>query len=155
MNISRKLSVHELFDILQEEYIVCKLRAKIYLKDHLKEYWEKVALGKKQKILDIAKKNSLSCIFDHTEIEKEYNKKVFREKGYPHFYYTSSRVKEQQEYWDLWNYYYKETPVKIFFEDKEPEEGFVVKNNIEEKKVLVKVDGKDYLLSMEVVTRVF
>ncbi len=155
MSVSRKLSVTELFDILQQEYIVCQLRAKIYLKEHLKEYWGKVADGKKRKIIDIAKKNSLPCIFDHKEIEGEYNKKVFREKGYPHFYYTSREVKEQQEYWDLWNYYYKDSPVKTFFDDKEPEEGVVIKNNIEEKQVLVKIDKKEYLISMEKVTRIF
>lgn len=156
MSISRKLSVNELFEILQEEYIVCKLRAAIYLKEHLKEYWEKVAEGKKKKILDISKKNALPCIFDHEGIEEEYKKKVYREKGYPHFYYTSEATKEQQEYWDLWNYYYKQSPVKVYFdEDEEPEEGVVIKSNIEEKKVLVRIDGKEYHVSMDIVTRIF
>jgi len=153
--MSRKLSVTELFDVLQEEYIVCQLRAKIYLKPHLKEYWSKVSEGKKKKIVDIAKKNSLPSIFDHKKIEEEYTEKVFREKGYPHFYYTSKEVKAQQEYWDLWNYYYKESPVKVFFDDKGIEEGVVVKNDIEERKVLVKINNKEYLMSMEKVTRIF
>ena len=153
--MSRKLSVTELFDVLQEEYIVCQLRAKIYLKPHLKEYWEKVSEGKKKKIVDIAKKNSLPSIFDHKKIEDEYSEKVFRTKGYPHFYYTSKEVKSQQEYWDLWNYYYKDSAVKVFFDDKEPEDGTVVKNDIEERKVLVKIDNKQYLVSMEKVTRIF
>lgn len=153
--MSRKLSVHELFNILQEEYIICRLRSTIYLKSHLKEYWGRVADGKKRKILDIAKKNSLPCIFDHKDIEKEYSKRVFRVKGYPHFYYTSKEAKGRQEYWDLWNYYYKESPVKVFFDDKEAEKGIVVENNIEEKKVTVEIEGKRYVQSMEKVTRIF
>lgn len=154
MIISRKLNVYELFDILQQEYIICQLRAKIYLKPHLKEYWSKVSEGKRQKVLDIAKRNSLPCIFDHKEIENDYSKKVFRKRGYPNFYYTSEEVKNQQEYWDLWNYYYKKSPVKIFFDDKEPEIGEIVKNNIELKQVTVAIDGREYLVSMDDVTRI-
>lgn len=155
MTVSRKLNVNELFDILQQEYLVCRLRADIYLKPHLKEYWLNVAEGKKQKITNIAKRNALPCIFDHKEIENDYSKKVFRERGYPHFYYTSKEVREQQEYWDLWNYYYSKTPVMIFFsESAPPEQGFVVKNNIEEKQVTVNIEGKEYSLSMNNVTRI-
>ncbi len=153
--ITRKLNVQELFDILQQEYLICRLRADIYMKAHLKEYWDKVAIGKKKKILDIAKRNQLPCIFDHAQIKEEYSKKVFREKGYPRFYYTSQETKDQQEYWDLWNYYYKDSIVKVFFdEDSEPEEGKVIKNNIEEKQIEVQINERAYVVSMNRVTRI-
>lgn len=156
MSGSRKLNVQELFDVLQEEYLICKLRQEIYRRDNLKEYWGNVAEGKKEKIMDISKRNHLPCIFDHEGIEAEYKKKVFREKGYPHFYYTSKESREKQEYWDLWSYYHKDTPVNVFFkEGEDPVEGTVVSNDIDKKEVLVRVEKKDYLLSMEVVTRIF
>lgn len=153
---SRKLKVNELFDILQQEYIICKLRADIYLREHLKEYWEKVAEGKKKKIVDISKKNSLPSIFDHKGIEEDYRQKVFRKKGYPYFYYTSEQMKAEQEYWDLWSYYHKDTSVLVFFkEDEEPEKGKVINNHVEDRKVLVEVGGKNYLMPMDSVTRIF
>lgn len=153
--ITRKLNVQELFDILQQEYLICRLRADIYMKTHLKEYWDKVAIGKKKKILDIAKRNQLPCIFDHQQIREEYSKKVFREKGYPRFYYTSQETKDQQEYWDLWNYYYKDSPVKVFFGDEtEPEVGKVIKNNIDERQIEVQIDERAYIVSMDNVTRI-
>ena len=56
---SRNLSVVELFEILQSEYVVCELRAKIYPLDKHKDYWRDLMEKKRTKIIDIAKKNAL------------------------------------------------------------------------------------------------
>ena len=64
---SRSLTASQLFEILQEEYIVCELRAKIYpesltTKDNQivrpQDYWKGLMEKKREKIVDIAPNTS-------------------------------------------------------------------------------------------------
>lgn len=58
----KQLSAIQLFDQLQIEYIVCNLRAHIYPRDEHKIYWRAKAVEKRDRIKDIASKNSLMSI---------------------------------------------------------------------------------------------
>ena|SRR6266478_5669375 len=76
-NKSRDLSVFQLFEILQEEFLICELRSRIYPISKHQEYWKQTMEKKKEKILDIAKRNSLPCIFDDHRIKQDLKKELF------------------------------------------------------------------------------
>ena len=99
------ISAHKLFDVLQKEYLICILREKIYPKQKHKDYWHKIAEMKRDKINDLKWKHKLISIFDDERIFKDYKLKTYNEYGLPNFYYPNERVKEQQIYWDIMNYF--------------------------------------------------
>ena len=107
-------SVYQLFETLQFEYEVCILRSKIYPIVKHKEYWKDTAEKKKEKILDIAKRNNLPCIFDNEQIRKTFREKVYSDTGLPNFYYPDFQKQEQQKYWDTVNYFRVDSEVKFY-----------------------------------------
>lgn len=113
MGDNRKLSVHELFKVLQEEYVICKLRAHIYPIQHHKEFWDKTAEGKKEKIESIALRNHLQSLFTNEDIEAQIIRQVYAELGPPKFYYPNKKKESKQRYWDLINYYCKGADVRF------------------------------------------
>src|SRR5574343_30651 len=108
----RKLSTYEFFEIVQVEYICCRLRAKIYTRPKDKDYWNKVAEGKRRTIEEIADRNKLPSIFSDIDVEAALRRRVFRENTYPVFVYKDENQRLTQEYWDLLYYYNEGTHVR-------------------------------------------
>lgn len=99
------ISPQKLFDVLQKEYLICILREQIYPKQKHKEYWHKISLMKQDKIYDLKWKYKLISIFDDELILKDYKLRSYNEYGLPNFYYPNEKIKEQQVYWDIRNYF--------------------------------------------------
>ena len=78
----------ELLDTLQLEYTTYKWRAENYEREGDVSYFEKVCQLKKEKIEDIAQKNSFPSIFNEPKILKSVESKIFVEEGmFPNFHY--------------------------------------------------------------------
>ena len=147
------VSVFQLFEILQKEYIVCELRIKIYPILKHKDYWRDVARMKKEKISDIAQRNSLPSIFDDRRIKQDFERRIYNETGLPNFYYPNKHKEEDQRYWDLRNYFLEGSEVKYYVEGR-MKVGLVSSLDVENKKVDIKVEDKVLTLSIEDVARV-
>jgi hypothetical protein len=153
---SRNLSVAQLFDILQEEFIVCELRVKIYPLEKHKDYWRDLMQKKKDKIIDIARKNALFSIFDDIRIKSDYESKIILEIGFPRFIYKDDAQRLLQEKWDVHNYYLPKSEVRVY--DQDVSKTLVGKiHSVDFKNQVVKInfesESKDY--NIESVTRVF
>ncbi len=153
---SRDLSINQFFETLQEEYIICELRVKIFPYEDHKKYWRDIAAKKKVKILDIAKRNLLPCIFDDKRIKQDYEKKIIVEVGFPKFYYIDDKHKDTQAMWDKRNYYSKDAEVKVI------EEGKVIVGKIDKVyftedggTITVNIDGVLRDFDISIVTRIF
>lgn len=109
---SRKLSIFEFFEILQVEYLVCDLRVRLYTQKRDKEYWRKVAEGKKSTIESIAEANSLPTIFTDNDLKVDLQKRIFKPKGFPDFHYKDENQKMMQEVLDLVHYFNKDADVR-------------------------------------------
>lgn len=110
---SRHLSIFDLFETLQIEFIVAELRHKTYPRIKDKIYWKKVMDGKKASIEKIAEKNSLPTIFTDQEKLREFEKKVYRDQSYPIYVYKNEENRQTQEYFDLQYYYYPNSEVRV------------------------------------------
>ncbi len=150
---TRHLSANDFFEILQEEYIVCELRVKIFPYENHRQYWKDIAAKKKIKIMDIAKRNSLPCIFDNKRMKETFESKIIPEIGFPKFYYIDDRTRVHQEMWDKRNYYSKEAQVKIVEKDNILI-GEIVSADIERGMVTVNVGGKTKEYDIRIVTRI-
>lgn len=151
--MSKDLSVFQLFDVLQEEYIICELRVKIYPILKHKEYWKNTAQMKKEKILDIANRNSLPCIFDHKEIKKSFEQRVYGDSGLPKFYYPDKNREDFQKMWDIVNYYRPESEIK-FMEGKKVKVGIIQSFDYDNKKVTIVYDENQVSFDLDKVTRI-
>lgn len=101
-----KLSVYEYFEKLQIEYLICKLRERIYPYDSDKKYWSKTAEGKKVKAESISLRNQgLPTIFNDKDMENTLIKRVYTEVSPPLFFYPNEGNKEKQRYQDHLYYY--------------------------------------------------
>ena len=152
---SRNLSVEQLFEILQEEYVVCQLRVKIYPHEKHQQYWLELAEKKKDKIIDIAQKNRLFSIFDSKKLEQDFNKRIIPEIGFPNFIYKDDHQRLMQEKWDIHNYYTPQAKVRVYCEEGQLV-GTIYSTNFAAQVVTVKLDGesqnKDF--SIESITRI-
>lgn len=153
-NKTRDLSVLQLFEILQEEYIVCELRAIIYPLQKHKDYWKETMEKKKEKIVDISRRNSLPCIFDDKRIKEDYQRKVIPEVGYPKFLYRDSNQQLIQEKWDLHNYYSQGTEVKVFNDGGIEEKGIIVSVNFNRREASIKIIDTITIFGFDVITRI-
>lgn len=151
--MKRHLSIWELFEILQIEYIVCELRANIYPLLKHKQYWRDTAEKKKEKIKDISNRNNLPTIFDDKKIRETFNKKVYNIEGFPNFYYPDEKKKEQQAYWDFVNYYAIGEMVR-FEHEKELKTSKITFFDKDSRMVEVEVGSKVILLPFSKVTRI-
>lgn len=120
---SRHLTVHQLFEVLQEEFVVCELRSKIYPNtprpfsevSH-KEYWTDLAQKKKEKIIHIAQKNNLFSIFNSDKIKKDFYERIIPSVGFPNFVYKDDLQRLKQEKWDMHNYYLPKSEVTVYID---------------------------------------
>lgn len=164
-NKSRSLTLKQLFEILQEEYIVYELRAKIYPEKHVnlegkvsyhKAYWTDLMNKKKQKIVDIAKKNVMFSIFDDKRIKQDYEKRVIPEVGFPNFIYKDDPQRLLQEKWDIHNYYAIDSEVKVY-DNKNSKTvlGSIKRVNFVDSLITVELPcGNNFEFSLDLVTRV-
>ena len=152
---SRNLSVEQLFEILQEEYIVCQLRAKIYPHEKHQQYWLELAEKKKDKIIDIAKKNRLFSIFDSKKLEQDFNKRIVPEIGFPNFIYRDDHQRLMQEKWDVHNYYSPQAKVKVYHESNQIT-GVIYSINFATQTITIKLDNESQNrdFDIESVTRI-
>lgn len=79
----RHISILEYFDRLQYEYLLYELRIKIYPSSEDKDKFRKILDFKREKIEDIADKNSLSSIFNSGIKLEEIERKFYNEFGNP------------------------------------------------------------------------
>ena len=111
--IERKLSIYQYFEILQKEWLVADLRCRIYQNIKDKGFWLKVREGKRVKIANIAEKNKLPTIFDDLELKKDLERAIYNDYTYPNFHYKDEDHMRTQGYWDLLNYYSKDSEVRF------------------------------------------
>lgn len=155
INKSRNLSVVELFEILQSEYVVCELRAKIYPLDKHKDYWRDLMGKKKVKIIDIAKKNALFSIFDDERIKIDYDKKIIPDLGFPNFIYKDDAQRLLQEKWDIHNYYLPNTEATVYDSDSSKFVRGVIKSvDFANQKIKVEINTTIKEFDLESITRV-
>src|SRR5690606_3308450 len=110
---SRNIPLYDFFEILQLEYIVAELRAKIYGKDKDRKYWKRVMSGKKETVQNIADKNNLRSMFEDESYKYMLESKIYNTEGFPNFIYRDEAHKQNQEYYDLLYYYYKDSDVRF------------------------------------------
>lgn len=79
----RHISILDFFKILQQEYLYFELKVKIYPSSKDKEYFKEVMEYKKNKIKDIATKNSLETLFDSEENMMKARNTFFDKNGNP------------------------------------------------------------------------
>lgn len=152
---SRHQTLNEFFEILQQEFIICELRAKIYPLEKHKEYWRGLMLKKKEKIIDIAKKNSLFSIFDDDRIKLDYDRKIIPEIGFPNFIYKDDAQRLLQEKWDIHNYYLPGTEVKVYDKDSLKMRNGVIKIvDLPSQRIIIYFDKEEKSYDLELVTRV-
>lgn len=110
---SRNLSTLEFLEVLQIEWIVADLRAKIYPKINDKNFWKNVRAGKEATIKKISENNKLPNIFTDSDLLRTIEERVYRDKPYPEFVYRDEAHKLEQGYWDLCYYYHKGSDVRF------------------------------------------
>lgn len=110
---TRDLSYYKFFDQLQLEYIQAELRKKIYPSLSDKNYYERVMKGKKEKIDDIAIRNSLKSIFTDKETKIEKYQVIYNKMGLPNFIYKNEQDKLINEDKDKKYYYMIGSEVKV------------------------------------------
>ncbi len=142
MKKSRHLSIYDFLEILQLEYLTAELRKKIYRKEDDTAYYTKVMKFKKQKILDIAKRNSLPCLFDSEETKYKMYDKIYNKKGYPSFVYRNEEDQLTNELKDKRHYYAKGSEVKVTCENNEIIIGEIYKVNLTKGIIFVKPRGE-------------
>jgi len=115
---SRQLSAFEFYETIQIEYICAVLRATIYPKPKDKEYWNKVASGKKVTIETMSERNSLPSIFTDSDLHTALKRRIYRPNTYPQFIYRNEQQRQSQEYLDLLYYYEKGKEVRFDLNDE-------------------------------------
>ncbi len=118
MNGSRQISAIEYLKVLQLEYLSHKLREAIYVKPEFIKMSREIASKKKVKILEIAKKFQLLCIFDSEEQFAGFcEKNFFQEFGLPKFQYgLNTDKKKAVAYWDM--FYLLKPGTEVIYKNK-------------------------------------
>lgn len=150
---TRFLTTYEFFEIVQIEYICSILRARVYPKPKDKEYWNKVAEGKKRTIETIANRNRLPSIFTDSDLEAALSRRVYRENTFPIFCYRDEEQKLNQEYFDLLYYYSKGIDVR-FDIGNGIQVGKVKQYTPFDKNLTIEVDGVDIKVPVKDTVRI-
>lgn len=147
----QEISPHKLFDVLQKEYLICILRSKIYpIKKH-SEYWAKLAVQKKEKICHLKGKYSLLSIFDDEKILRMYERNVYNEYGLPNFYYPNDKVKDNQAYWDVKNYFSLGHQIRFINQFGKQCKGIIKECDLQNRVIKTETEEE---LSFDVVSRI-
>jgi hypothetical protein len=108
-NKSRNLSPIEYLNQLETEWYICNLRRKIYQSTNDRNYYNRVANLKRDRIKDICERNNIPSIFTSRELMQKLNKQFIATGGLPIF-------KEITEN-DIINYYYPNNDVRCIIID--------------------------------------
>lgn len=113
---SRSLTNQEFINILQLEYCSQRLRAVIYKAPHFKKMSKDIADKKREKIIDLAEKFHLPCIFDsEVALLLFWQKDFLNEQGRPNFQYVPNTEKNVS-YWD--SYYLFQPQAKVIYKER-------------------------------------
>ena len=74
---TKNQSGREWLESVIREWFLADLRRKIYPFRDDRKYWERVADGKKKKIIDFCGRNQLPSIFDNPKLKHDYYRKYF------------------------------------------------------------------------------
>ena len=109
--------------------------------------------GKKITIEKFAEKNSLRSIFTDDVMRREFERRVYRENSFPLFTYRDDAHRENQEKWDLVNFYARGSDVRVkVYEDIKI--GKVASYVPFSPIITVIIDGKLEKHSINLVTRI-
>jgi len=153
----RDLSVLEFYKELQKEYFIAEIRSKIYPKLKDKKYFkERVMVGKKRVIRDIAAKNSLASIFNDSEEYDKVRKSVYNDRGLPNFRYKNEDFREQFQEKDILYYYHLKSEVRVFLEEEDKEIlGKVKFVNIVAEIIEIELENEDiHVTALKNITRI-
>lgn len=152
---SRDISLTDLFNCLQLEYISYFVRKKIYQKEYSINY-SNVCNQKKEKIDGIGQKNGIPTIFTNNETKKEFLSKFLNETGEPNFTYKDEEVKQKMGKWDSFYFFAKGVSVK-FNKDNKVILGVIINNDKYNKILTIKSNelSEDIDLHYSSVTRLF
>lgn len=139
-NKTRHISIYQLFERLQIEYIVAELRKKIYPRAKDKDYYKKIMAFKEEKVRDISKRNNLPSIFNDSIIREKMYALVYT-KGYPNFHYEGAINAESFKEKDLLYYYNVGSEVRINYDNSNVEVGVI--RNCDFQRNLVEVDVRN------------
>lgn len=153
---SVNISPQKLFDVIQQEYLICLLRVKIYPLAKHKTYWANLAKMKKEKILDLKRKYNLISIFDDEKIRAHYKEKIYNKQGLPNFYYPSEKIEQQQRYWDTKNYFALGCNVNFVDvnDSFKVKEGVIDSLFLEKRTILIQHEDKMLELNFDDVSRI-
>lgn len=151
---SRDISLTDLYNCLQLEFIAYFVRKKIYQKEYAVNY-NGVCTQKKEKIETISKKNNLPSIFNDNDSKNRYIQMFLNETGEPNFTYKDEDVKSKMGKWDNFYFFAKGTSVK-FSQDNKVILGVVIHNDKANKILTIKDEFKNEQdLHYSSVTRLF
>ena len=150
---TRDLTIYKYFEQLQKEYIVIELRKKIYPSLNDQKYYERVMKQKKEKIDDIAERNTLMSIFNDKKTKKYYYSQIYPSFGMPNFLYKDDEHEMKYGVLDKKYYYFPGSEVKITI-DGEMKVGKIYNVDFNRNKSIVIVDGENYDVSLDHISRI-
>jgi len=116
---TRDLPMVDYLEILQKEYVVMEIRAKIYPTSKDKTYYKGIMSHKRAKIEDISKRNSIPSIFNDTGMKNYIDEKIINVRGIPNFIYRDKMAKDKYEQRDVAAYFHPGADVKVYTSDKD------------------------------------
>jgi len=150
---TRDLSIYKFFEQLEKEYIVAELRRKIYAPLQDKKYYKKVMFFKKEKIIDIALRNSLPSIFDDEATKIKFYLQIYKKSGFPNFIYNSESEKGEFEQKDKLFYYMEGSDVKVDLKG-EIFIGLLKSVSFKTNTAIVNVNGTESMIALDYITRI-
>lgn len=136
---SRELSIDEYLKVLQLEYLTQKVRSFIFDRPEFIKMANDIAEFKKERVDILSKKHFRPSIFlSMEEFMRFYENEFLNPTGLPNFQYPSDeRKRNSQWFWDVAYLFAKDQTV--IYEDMEYP---VLKNDIKNQSVCIKIDGK-------------
>lgn len=147
---SRTIPIPEWFSNLQLEYLTYKLREEMYVMDGDIKKFGDIAKKKKEKILSVSLRQSLTSIFDCPKKREKYIYEKFSNKtGMPNMQYTPKNI-APASYWD--KYYFFHSGVEIYYKGNLYP---ILVNSPETETVEIKVGNKLLLVPYSEIKRDF
>lgn len=127
---TRNLSTFDYLEVLSSEYVVAEMRKKIYPHSKDKQFYSRTMLHKREKIEDIASRNSLPTIFNDTKVKEAIYARLIPAFGLPNFSYKNEEVRAELEAKDVANYYSQDGEVKVLQKDGSLKFGVLCNANV-------------------------
>ena len=155
---SRKLSIFQYLEVLQQEYYLAYLRYRIYPSVKDREYYKRTMEGKLEKIKSISSEHNLPNIVSDEVIDESVRLKVLGTGGFPEITYRNKEDRDAFEFTDKVNYYLKGSDVAICSEETdEVQHGVVESFDLVTDEVSVKIYPTSVIVKANIkfVSRVF